>query len=97
MKGTNAGEFNLFPSGQALEALCAWSDNLKSFQQRIGKYFARSEAKEALYSSFATRGTEKRSTDGRAGRIHSPYLLGRRAIWDEEQMCAERLCSRASG
>ncbi|MBV8883618.1 MAG: hypothetical protein JO235_06400 [Chroococcidiopsidaceae cyanobacterium CP_BM_RX_35] len=37
-------EFNLFPSGQALEALCAWSDNLKSFQQRIGKYFARSEA-----------------------------------------------------
>jgi hypothetical protein len=37
-------EFNLFPSGQALEALCAWSDSLKSFQQRIGKYFARSEA-----------------------------------------------------
>ncbi|CAA9583846.1 hypothetical protein AVDCRST_MAG81-3446 [uncultured Synechococcales cyanobacterium] len=42
-------EFNLFPNGQALEALCAWSDNLKSFQQRIGKYFARSEAKGAAF------------------------------------------------
>jgi hypothetical protein len=42
-------EFNLFPSGQVLEALCAWSDNLKSFQQRIGKYFARSEAKGAAF------------------------------------------------
>ncbi|WP_250121619.1 hypothetical protein [Chroococcidiopsis sp. CCMEE 29] len=37
------------PSGQALEALCAWSDHLKSFQQRIGKYFARSEAKGAAF------------------------------------------------
>ena len=42
-------EFNLFPNGQALEALCAWSDHLKSFQQRIGKYFARSEAKGAAF------------------------------------------------
>lgn len=42
-------EFNLFPSGQVLEALCAWSDHLKSFQQRIGKYFARSEAKGAAF------------------------------------------------
>jgi hypothetical protein len=32
---------NLLPNGQALEALCEWSDSLKSFQQRIGKYFAR--------------------------------------------------------
>ena len=42
-------EFNLFPNGQALEALCVWSDNLKSFQQRIGKYFARPEAKKAAF------------------------------------------------
>ncbi|CAA9307108.1 hypothetical protein AVDCRST_MAG94-738 [uncultured Leptolyngbya sp.] len=42
-------EFNLFPNRQALEALCAWSDHLKSFQQRIGKYFARSEAKGAAF------------------------------------------------
>ncbi len=42
-------EFNLFPSRQALRALCAWSDNLKSFQHRIGKYFARSEAKGVAF------------------------------------------------
>jgi len=42
-------EFNLFPSGQALETLSVWSDYLKSFQQRVGKYFARSEAKGAAF------------------------------------------------
>lgn len=35
---------SLFPSGAALEALCGWSDNLKSFQQRLGKDYARTEA-----------------------------------------------------
>ena len=29
---------NLFPSGAAWEALCGWSDSLKSFQQGVGKY-----------------------------------------------------------
>jgi hypothetical protein len=42
-------KLNLFPSGQALEALCVWSDHLKSLQGRIGKYFARSEAKGAAF------------------------------------------------
>lgn len=57
-------DLNLFPKGQTLEALCAWSDNLKSFQQRIGKYFARSEAKGAAFdyiqAKLMSRGKEKR-------------------------------------
>jgi len=42
-------EFNLFLSGQALETLTVWSDHLKSFQQRVSKYFARFEAKGAAF------------------------------------------------
>jgi hypothetical protein len=34
-------EFNLFPSGQALEALCAWSDHLKSLGMTYGNVAAR--------------------------------------------------------
>ena len=40
---------NLFPSGAALEALCGWSDSLKSFQQRVGKYYARAEARQTAF------------------------------------------------
>ena len=72
-------EFNLFPSGQVLEALCVWSDNLKSFQQRIGKYFARSEAKGAAFdyiqAKLVSSGTEKRLADGRAGRVRQSIPL----------------------
>ena len=72
-------EFNLFPSGQVLEALCAWSDNLKSFQQRISKYFARSEAKGAAFdyiqAKLMSSGTEKRLADGRAGRVSQSIPL----------------------
>jgi len=72
-------EFNLFPSGQVLEALCAWSDNLKSFQQRISKYFARSEAKGAAFdyiqAKLMSSGTEKRLADGRAGRVRQSIPL----------------------
>lgn len=42
-------EFNLFPNGAALEALCLWSDSLKSFEQRLEKYYARSEARLAAF------------------------------------------------
>jgi len=54
-------EFNLFPSGQALEALCAWSDNLKSFQQRIGKYFARSEALSGYIQALLVSSERKKA------------------------------------
>jgi hypothetical protein len=72
-------EFNLFPSGQVLEALCAWSDNLKSFQQRISKYFARSEAKGAAFDYIQALlcPVERKngSADGRAGRVRQSIPL----------------------
>ncbi len=89
-------EFNLFPGGQALEALCAWSDSLKSFQQRIGKYFARSEAKRAAYDYIQAlhcpverkNGWQMAEQVGYANPYRLQHLLGR-ARWDEEQVCAE--------
>ncbi|WP_250126523.1 hypothetical protein [Chroococcidiopsis sp. CCMEE 29] len=42
-------ELNLLSSGAALEELCRWGDSLKSFQQRLGKYYARSEARLAAF------------------------------------------------
>jgi len=42
-------ELNLFSSGAALEELWRWEDSLKSFQQRLGKYYARSEARLAAF------------------------------------------------
>ena len=81
-------EFNLFPRGQALEDLCAWSNSLKSFQQRIGKYFARSEAKGAAFdyiqAKLMSSGTEKWLADGRAGRIRQSLSLA--ALAGKSQM-----------
>jgi len=72
-------EFNLFPSGQALEALCTWSDNLKSCQQRIGKYFARLEAKgvafDYIQAMLVSSRTEKWLANGRTSRIHQSLSL----------------------
>jgi len=72
-------EFKLFPSRQAVEALCAWSDSLKSFQGRIGKYFARSEAKTAAFdyiqAKLVSSGTKKWLADGRTSRTHQSLSL----------------------
>ncbi|MDV2997079.1 MAG: hypothetical protein N4J56_006784 [Chroococcidiopsis sp. SAG 2025] len=40
---------NVFLTGVALEALSQWSSRLKAFQQKLGKHFARSEARLAAY------------------------------------------------
>jgi len=66
-------------------------DNLKSFQQRIGKYFARSEAKGQPLTIFCFapwNGKTEAEQVGYASPYRLQHLLGR-AIWDEEQMCAE--------
>ena len=72
-------DLNLFPSVQALEALCVWSDHLKSFQGRIGKYFARSEAKGAAFDYIQALlcPVERKngSADGRAGRVRQSISL----------------------
>ena len=40
---------NVFLTGEALEALSQWSSTLKAFQQKLLKYFARSEARKAAF------------------------------------------------
>lgn len=40
---------NVFLSGEALEALSQWSSTLKTFQQKLGKHFARAEARLAAF------------------------------------------------
>ncbi len=40
---------NVFLTGEALEALSQWSATLKTFQQKLGKHFARSEARLAAF------------------------------------------------
>jgi protein involved in sex pheromone biosynthesis len=39
-----------FPIEDALENLDQWSNTFKKFQQRLEKYFARSEARTAAYN-----------------------------------------------
>jgi hypothetical protein len=40
---------NVFLTGVALEALSEWSDAPKSFGQKLGKHFARSETRPAAF------------------------------------------------
>jgi hypothetical protein len=44
---------NLLLTGTALETLAQWSNLLKSFQQRLGCYFARSEARQVAFNGVA--------------------------------------------
>lgn len=89
-------EFNLFPNGAALEALCLWSDSLKSFEQRLGKYYARSEARLAAFDYIQAllcpverkNGWQMAEQVGYANPYRLQHLLGR-AVWDEEEVCAE--------
>ena len=86
----------LFPSGQALEALSLWSDCLKSFQQRLGKYYARSEARQAAFDYIQAllcpverkNGWQMAEQVGYANPYRFQHLLGR-AQWDAESMCSE--------
>lgn len=73
------GSPNLFSSGAALEALCWWSDSFKSFQQRWGKYYARSEARLAAFdyiqALLCPLERKNGSADGRTGRIRQSVTL----------------------
>ena len=40
---------NVFLTGEALEALSQWSSTLKAFEQKLGKHFARCEARLAAF------------------------------------------------
>ncbi|MBD3885193.1 hypothetical protein IFO70_26030 [Phormidium tenue FACHB-886] len=44
------GPSQLFPTGNALESVCQWSNILKSSQQCLIPYFARCEVRQAAFN-----------------------------------------------
>ncbi len=84
---------NPFLVGSTLEALSEWSNVLKSFQSRIGEYFARSEARQSAfdYLQALMSPVERKNGWQMAEQVghQSPYqfqhLLGR-ARWDADQV-----------
>ena len=87
---------NVFLTGVALEALSEWSSTLKTFQQKLGKHFARSEARlagfdyiQALLSPVERKnGWQMAEQVGYANPYRFQHLLGR-AHWDADAVCAE--------
>jgi len=86
---------NVFLAGEALEALSEWSSTLKTFQQKLGKHFARSEARlaafnyiQALLSSVERKnGWQMAEQVGYSNPYRLQHLLGR-AQWDADAVCA---------
>lgn len=86
----------IFLTGEALESLSQWSHSLKCFQTRIGKYFARSEARlaawdyiQALLSSVERKnGWQMAEQVGHNNPYRLQHLLGR-AAWDADSVCNE--------
>jgi SRSO17 transposase len=84
---------NPFLTGSALEALSEWSHVLKTFQSRIGQYFARSEARQsafdylqALMSPVARKnGWQMAEQVGHQTPYQFQHLLGR-ARWDADEV-----------
>lgn len=87
---------NVFLTGEALETLSEWSATLKSFQQRLGKDFARAEARlaafdyiQALLSPVERKnGWQMAEQVGYANPYRFQHLLGR-AQWDANAVCAD--------
>jgi SRSO17 transposase len=82
---------NLFPTGTALETLSQWSNLLKSFQHRLGSYFARSEARQAAFNYIQAllspverkNGWQVAEQVGDTNPYRVQHLLGR-AHWDAD-------------
>jgi SRSO17 transposase len=87
---------NLFPTGTALETIAEWSNLLKSFQQRLGPYFARSEARQAAFNYIQAllspverkNGWQVAEQVGDANPYRVQHLLGR-AHWDADAVTHE--------
>lgn len=87
---------NPFLTGSALDGLSEWSDVLKTFQSRIGQYFARSEARQsafdylqALMSPVARKnGWQMAEQVGHETPYQFQHLLGR-AQWDADEVNPE--------
>lgn len=88
--------FKLFPNEQTLEEICEWSSSMKQLQQRLGRYYKRSEARgaafdyiQALLSSVERKnGWQMSEQVGYQNPYRFQNLLGR-ASWNEEKLCAE--------
>ncbi|MBW4528934.1 MAG: IS701 family transposase [Phormidium tanganyikae FI6-MK23] len=86
----------VFLTGQALEAVCEWSNALKSFQQRLSPYFTRTEARQAAFNYIQAllspverkNGWQIAEQVGNANPYRVQHLLGR-AQWDAEKVCQE--------
>ena len=65
---------NFFPNEHVLEAICQWSNCLRLLQQRLGKHYKRSEARQAAfdYIQALLSPIERKNGWGsvRTGRIH---------------------------
>jgi SRSO17 transposase len=87
---------NPFLTGSALEALSQWSNVLKSFQSRIGQYFARAEVRQTAFDYLQAllspverkNGWQMAEQVGHKAPYRFQHLLGR-ARWDALAMTAE--------
>jgi SRSO17 transposase len=87
---------NAFLTGVALEALSEWSVTLKSFGQKLGKHFARSEARQAAFDYIQAllspverkNGWQMAEQVGYSNPYRLQHLLGR-AQWDADAVCAD--------
>lgn len=87
---------NPFLTGSALETLSEWSNVLKTFQSRMGQYFARSEARQsafdylqALMSPVARKnGWQMAEQVGHQTPYQFQHLL-RRTQWDGDEVTQE--------
>ncbi|MDV2993588.1 MAG: IS701 family transposase ISCARN75 [Chroococcidiopsis sp. SAG 2025] len=87
---------NVFLTGVVLEALSQWSSRLKAFQQKLGKHFARSEARLAAYDYIQAllspverkNGWQMAEQVGYSNPYRFQHLLGR-AQWNADAVCAE--------
>lgn len=87
---------NPFLTGSALDALSEWSNVLKSFQSRMGQYFARLEARQsafdylqALMSPVARKnGWQMAEQAGHRTPYQFQHLLGR-AQWEADEVTQE--------
>jgi len=85
-----------FLTGQALETVCQWSNILKSFQQRLSPYFARTEARQAAFNYIQAllspverkNGWQIAEQVGNENPYRVQHLLGR-AQWDAEKLAQE--------
>lgn len=87
---------NVFLTGGALEALSQWSSTLKTFQQKLGKHFARSEARQAAFDYIQAllspverkNGWQMAEQVGYSNPYRLQHLLGR-AQWDADAVCVD--------